>query len=73
MSHWDRKELLRLVDESTAQLQSPSLSVAQRQGLHELLQHYGNRAKSIHATAQDVTGFHSALTRILLPSDPSQG
>ena len=71
MSQWDRKALLGLVDKAEKSLHDPKHSVAQRQALQALLAHYGNKAKSVHASSFDVLSMEHQLTQLLGPGDGS--
>lgn len=65
MTEWDRKTLLRLVDEAAEGLNTPELSVTQRHSLQSLMAHFGDKAKSIHASGEDVLAMQGQLTDIL--------
>lgn len=69
MTHWDRKELLRLVDEASAMLESDHLSPNQRHGLRALIAHYGDKAKSITASPHDVLSLQGQLSQLLDTND----
>ena len=65
MSQWDRKALLRLVEETSKRLDNPTLSTAQRCSLRALLDSYGDKAKSIDASQMDVLSMEYQISRIL--------
>lgn len=69
MTEWDRKTLLQLVDEAGKSLNASELSIARRHSLQALLNHYGNKAKSIHASRQDVLSMENQLAQILGSAD----
>lgn len=69
MTQWDRKALLRLLEDAGHALRDPDISVTQRHSLQALMAHYSPKAKSIHATYIDVRSMTEQLTEILVPNE----
>jgi hypothetical protein len=65
MAHWDRRALLSLIENTGKRAHAPELSAAQRNALHALMAHYGDKAKTIRTSPHDVLSMQGQLTQIL--------